>query len=130
MHFRRTSKMAVTFGVVFSCLLLPGVAGATALAPFIDLQEKGLTVSSAGVGTQDWDGSPRNLTLNIGGPVRFALLYWAGRQRPCDETSPGVCGFPAGAYRDQLMKFDGNPLTGTIIGSEWQPVSGGGPIMN
>jgi hypothetical protein len=123
--------MAVTFSLLLvSCLILPGLAGATALAPFIDLQEKGLTVSSAGVGTQGWDGSPRNLTLNVGGTVRFALLYWAGRQRPCDETSPGTCGITTVPYRDQLVKFDGHPLTGTIIGTEWQPVSGGGPIMN
>jgi Protein of unknown function (DUF3344) len=131
MHFRRTSRTTVLVGLaLLTCLTLSSAASATALAPFIDLQEKGLTVSSAGVGTQGWDGSPRNLTLNVGGPVRFALLYWAGRQRPCDETSPGVCGFTATPYRDQQMIFDGNNLTGTIIGSEWQPVSGGGPIMN
>jgi len=92
--------------------------------------EKGLTLSSAGVGTQGWDGSPRNLTLNIGGPVRFALLYWAGRQRPCDESSPGVCAPPSGVFRDQKIIFDGNTLIGTVTGYEWQPTSGGGPIQN
>lgn len=131
MHFRRTCQVSVPIGLVLMiCLLLPGAGNATALAPFIDLQEKGLTVSSAGVGIQGWDGSPRNLTLNVGGPVRFALLYWAGRQRPCDESSPGVCTIPAGVYRDQQMIFDGNNLMGTMIGTEWQPTSGGGPIMN
>jgi hypothetical protein len=131
MHFRRTSRITVLVGLaLLTCLMLPSAASATPLAPFIDLQEKGLTVSSAGVGTQGWDGSPRNLTLNVGGPVRFALLYWAGRQRPCDESSPGVCATPVAVYRDQKMIFDGNNVMGTIIGTEMQPVSGGGPIMN
>jgi hypothetical protein len=113
------------------CLIMPSAAHSTALAPFIDLQEKGLTVSSAGVGTQGWNGSPRNLTLNVGGTVRFALLYWAGRQRPCDESSPGVCAAPVTEpYRDQDMIFDGNTIRGTIIGTELQPTSGGGPIFN
>jgi hypothetical protein len=112
------------------CLILPGAAHATALAPFIDLQEKGLTVSADGVGLMGWNGNPRNITVNVQGTVRFALLYWAGRQRPCEESSPGVCITPVGIYRDQQIIFDGNPLTGTMIGTEAQPVSGGGPILN
>jgi hypothetical protein len=112
-------------------LLLSSVAQATPLAPFIDLQEKGLTVSVAGVGTQGWNGSPRNLTLNVGGTVRFALLYWAGRARPCDQTVSGTCDNPVTEpYRDQDILFDGNAIRGTIIGTELQPTSGGGPILN
>lgn len=130
MHFRRSRTTWIGM-ILLLGLILPAAAHATALAPFIDLQEKGLTLSVAGVGTQGWNGNPRNLTVNIGGTVRFALLYWAGRQRPCDESSPGVCASPvAEPYRDQDMIFDGNALRGTIIGTETQPVSGGGPIFN
>jgi hypothetical protein len=113
------------------CLVLSSAAAhATALAPFIDLQERGLTVSATGVGTQGWNGSPRNMTVNVGGTVRFALLYWAGRQRPCDQTG-GSCTDPVTEpYRDQDMVFDGNAVHGTIIGNETQPASGGGPIYN
>jgi hypothetical protein len=130
MNFRRTSRTGWIGMGLLLCTLLPGVAHATPLAPFIDLQEKGLTVSAAGVGTMGWNGSPRNLNLNVGGTVRFALLYWAGRQRPCEESSPGVCITPVGIYRDQQILFDGNAITGTLIGTEAQPVSGGGPILN
>jgi hypothetical protein len=132
MHFRRTSRTTVMVGVtLLLCLILPAAVHATSLAPFIDLQERGLTVSAAGVGTQGWNGSPRNLTVNIGGPVRFALLYWAGRQRPCDEPDKAICEDPVTEpYRDQDMIFAGNALRGTIIGNETQPASGGGPIYN
>jgi hypothetical protein len=131
MYFRRTSRTGwIGLGLLL-CTMLPGVARATPLAPFIDLQEKGLTVSVAGVGTQGWNGSARNLTLNVGGTVRFALLYWAGRERPCDQAVPGTCDNPVTEpYRDQDIIFDGNPLRGTIIGTENQPASGGGPILN
>jgi hypothetical protein len=133
MRFRRM-KIELILGLVvlLSCAGL-GAAHATALAPFIDLQEKGLTLATASKGLMGWNGSS-DLTVNIGGPVRFALLYWAGRQRPCEEDTPGSgnCVLPAAPsmYRDQEMAFDGNPVTGTIIGHEHQPVSGGGPIQN
>jgi hypothetical protein len=131
MHFRRTSRTG-WFGLgLLLCTMLPSAVHATPLAPFIDLQEKGLTVSVAGVGTQGWNGSARNLTLNVGGTVRFALLYWAGRERPCDQTVSGTCDNPVTEpYRDQDIIFDGNPIRGTIIGTETQPTSGGGPIFN
>lgn len=131
MYFRRTSRTGWIGMALLSSLLLPSVAHSTPLAPFIDLQEKGLTVSVAGVGTQGWNGSPRNLTLNVGGTVRFALLYWAGRERPCDQAVPGTCDNPVTEpYRDQDIVFDGNAIRGTIIGTETQPTSGGGPILN
>src|ERR671918_1873553 len=131
MHFRRSRTPWIGMALLL-CLMLPTAAHATALAPFIDLQEKGLTVSAGGVGTLGWNGNPRNLTVNVQGTVRFALLYWAGRQRPCEESSPGNgdCIIPVGIYRDQQIIFDGTPLTGTMIGTEAQPVSGGGPILN
>lgn len=112
-------------------LLLPALAPATPLSPFVDLQEKGLTLTSTGAGLEDFGAGSRTLTVTINGPVRFALLYWAGRQRPCDEESPGVCDTTVPEpYRDQEVLFNGTPLTGTIIGTELQPVSGGGPIFN
>jgi hypothetical protein len=112
-------------------LSLPAVAGATPLSPFIDLQEKGLTVVADGKGTQNWGGGSRTFNVNIGGPVRFALLYWIGRQRPDDDPSgTSTCNSVTEPYRDQQMTFDHAAVTGTVIGTECQPTSGNGPILN
>jgi hypothetical protein len=80
-----------------------------------------------------WGGVPKTLTLNVGGPVRFALLYWAGRERPCVETpaaGSGDCSGVVQPFKDQELTVDGTPVMGTIIGTETQPVTGGGPILN
>jgi hypothetical protein len=78
-------------------------AEATPLSPFIDLQEAGLTLVDHGVGLTGWSGGPANLTVNVGGPVRFALLYWAGMDRPCNFN--GVeCTFTQ-PFKDQQMIF-------------------------
>ncbi len=134
MSFRRMrTKMHVglMLGMVFAAFT--GAVHATPLAPFIDLQEKGLTLATDGEGLTGWGGSPRDLTVNVGGTVRFALLYWAGRERPCVETpaaGSGDCSGVAQPFKDQEVTFDGNAVTGTIIGTETQPVTGGGPILN
>jgi hypothetical protein len=120
--FRRSFSAAA----VLISLALPATAGATQLSPFIDLQEKGLTVVETGAGLEGLGGGTANLTVGVGGPVRFALLYWAGRDRPCG-------GFPCSInqpYKDQQMIFGGTPVTGTIIGSEEQPATEGGATNN
>src|SRR5690348_8738632 len=128
MSFRRMRTKVV---LPLAMLFIAAAAGATHLAPFIDLQEKGLTLAGDGEGLMGWNGGPRNLNVTIGGPVRFALLYWAGRERPCVETpAPGDCSGVTQPYKDQQLIFDGTPITGTIIGTETQPVSAGGPILN
>jgi hypothetical protein len=116
--------------LILAGLLACAVAGnATALAPFIDLQEQGLSAVASGQGLFNWDHtSPVSLNVTVGGNVRFALLYWAGRERPCDWNG-STCTFTQ-PYKDQQMIFNGNPLTGTVIGTESQPTSAGGPILN
>jgi len=126
MVFHRRLSLFILLGV----LAQPLAGNATHLMPFINLTEQGLTLSKAGVGLRNWGGGPVNLTVNVGGTVRFALLYWAGRERPCTLDGSGTnCPFTT-PYKDQLMIFNGNPLTGTIIGTETQPTSAGGPILN
>ena len=130
MSFRR---MRVQVLLMLTMTFIAAMAGATPLAPFIDLQEKGLTLATDGKGLTGWGGVPHNLTVNVGGPVRFALLYWAGRERPCEElpaAGSGDCSAVAQPFKDQEITFDGNSITGTIIGTETQPVTGGGPILN
>ncbi|PYQ55617.1 MAG: hypothetical protein DMF53_27685, partial [Acidobacteria bacterium] len=115
--------------MILALLAFSAAANATHLAPFIDLQQQGLNWSQDGKGLWGWPGST-TLTVNINGPVRFALLYWAGRERPCTLDGSGTtCPFTQ-PYKDQLMNFNGNPLTGTVIGTETQPVSAGGPILD
>lgn len=130
MSFRR---MRMKVALTLAMMSFAAMAGATHLAPFIDLQEKGLTLAGGGAGLMGWGGGPSNVNVNVGGPVRFALLYWAGRERPCVETpvaGSGDCSGVTEPYKDQQLIFDGTPITGTIIGTETQPVSAGGPILN
>src|SRR5688500_13128133 len=130
MSFRR---MRMKMGLMLAMMLIAAAAGATHLAPFIDLQEKGLTLAGDGEGLMGWGGGPRDLTVTVGGPVRFALLYWAGRERPCVETpaaGSGDCSDVPQPFKDQELVFDGTSIVGTIIGTESQPVSAGGPILN
>src|SRR5215216_3681053 len=125
MSFQR--KFALMF--LTGLLVLSMAGNATALAPFIDLQEAGLTAVDDGEGLMFWDHTtPATLNVNVGGNVRFALLYWAGRERPCNFNG-STCTFSQ-PFKDQQMVFNGTPLTGTVIGTESQPVSAGGPILN
>ncbi len=125
MNFHRKLTLMLVALLAFSA----AAANATHLAPFIDLQQPGLTWSHDGQGLWNWSGST-TLTVNINGPVSFALLYWAGRERPCTLDSSGTnCPFTQ-PYKDQAMIFNGSPLTGTVIGTETQPASAGGPILN
>jgi len=110
-------------------MLVVAAAGATTLQVALDLQGQGLSMASGAAGIELIGGGSANVTVNIGGPVQAALLYWAGRDRPCPQSG-GACVIPSQPYKDQLLRFDGNLITGTIIGTEGQPVSGGGPINN
>ncbi|MFL6233051.1 MAG: DUF3344 domain-containing protein [Thermoanaerobaculia bacterium] len=116
--------------MILALLAFSAAANATQLGPFIDLQEQGLSMTHDGHGLWTWGGGPVSFNVTIGGPVRFALLYWAGRERPCTLDGSGTnCPFTQ-PYKDQVLNFNGAPITGTVIGSETQPTSGGGPILN
>lgn len=113
-----------------STILLGSGAAATALFPAHDLEGPGLSVAYAGAGLLG--GRSRNLPVVIGGPVELALLYWAGRDRPCPQEEPdGPCVLPdRGLSKDQLLSLDGAAVEGTLIGSEEQPDTNAGPINN
>ena len=131
MTFHRTLRTLAALVVLAGLAVLPTVGSATHLSPFVDLQEKGLTLVHDAEGLMGWGGGPRDLTVDVQGTVRFAFLYWAGRERPCAETSPGDCApLTPPAFKDQEVVFNGTPVTGTIIGTETQPVTAGGPILN
>ena len=115
--------------VVVSLMFLAAAAGATPLQISLDIQGQGLAVSEGGVGTQGIGTGSRSFTVDIGGPVQAALLYWAGRDRPCPQSG-GACVVPFQPYKDQVIRLDGTLITGTIIGTEGQPVSANGPINN
>jgi hypothetical protein len=123
----RSSFLGRMGGASVLMLALLGVpAAATTLQVALDIQGQGLSMVAGGTGLQL---GPGTVTVNIGGPVQAALLYWAGRDRPCPQSG-GVCVIPSQPYLDQVLSFDGNLITGTIIGTEGQPVSAGGPINN
>ncbi|MES1245473.1 MAG: hypothetical protein ABUT39_27965 [Acidobacteriota bacterium] len=104
---------------------------ATTLAPAYDLEGPGLAVVHAGVGLQGWKKEPRKIVVNVPAPVELALLYWTGRDHPCPpDPETGVCGVPSEPYRDQVLKLDGVPLAGTLVGTEFQPDTSRGPVLN
>jgi hypothetical protein len=123
-----------------ACLLLLGTCGgwagtcalsATTLAPAYDLSGPGLAVVQAGVGLEGWKKEPKKLVVNVPAPVELALLYWTGRDHPCSpDPETGICGVPAEPYRDQLLRLDGVPLAGTLVGTELQPDTNRGPVLN
>lgn len=119
-----------------ACLLVLGwgtacALNATPLSLVHDLEGPGLAVSQAGVGLREWRKEPRQITVNVPASVELALLYWAGRDHPCSpDAETGGCGIPAEPYRDQVLLFDGVALTGTLIGTEFQPDTSRGPVLN
>lgn len=123
----KSTCLGRVMGALFFLLLVTATARATTLQIALDVQGQGLTLAAGGVGLQDTGTG--SLSVNIGGPVQGALLYWAGRDRPCPESG-GVCVIPSQPYKDQVLRFDGNLITGTVIGTEGQPISAGGPINN
>jgi uncharacterized repeat protein (TIGR01451 family) len=124
-------------GAVFSALVMlltVGLAEATPLAPDpnnpdLVVEGQGLTIIEAGVGLEGLGGGTRNISINIGGPVEHALLYWAGRQRPCDIVG-STCGINATPYRDQELIFDGTPIEGVVVGEESQLSADGASGLN
>jgi len=111
--------------------LSAAAARGTPLHPAFDLQGPGLSIAVAGVGLLA--NRSQNLTVTVGGPVELALLYWAGRDRPCPVDPPGGghCVLPeTGVYKDQVLSLDGAQVTGTLAGAEIQPDTNAGPIDN
>lgn len=123
------SRFAKLFSFVVFFLVCTVSAHATALQVALDIQGQGLAVSEGGIGTQGMGTGSRSFTVDIGGPVQAALLYWAGRDRPCPQSGV-ACVIPFQPYKDQVIKLDGVTFTGTVIGTEGQPVSANGPINN
>ena len=121
--------------VCLTCLIGWGLgalaAQATPLTLAHDLEGPGLSIAQAGVGLQGLKKDTRGIVLDIRAPVELALLYWTGRDRPCSvDAETGVCGIPREPYRDQVLLLDGNPITGTVAGTEFQPDTARGPILN
>jgi uncharacterized repeat protein (TIGR01451 family) len=105
---------------LLALVVVPAVY-ATPLAPFIDLEEQGLTLDSDGTGLATWPGGGVTLDVTTGGAVRFALLYWSGIDTACVQSG-GNCTFPQ-PFGDQQVVFNGTPLTGTLIGTEQQQLA-------
>jgi hypothetical protein len=103
---------------------------ATPLRPAFVLDGTGLSIAVAGAGMLGPSGRSRNLTVTIPGPVERAILYWAGRDRPC-PLEDGTCSLAEnGPYKDQVITFGGSSFTGVLIGNEVQPDTNAGPINN
>ncbi len=101
------------------------------LQKVFDQQAPGLSVAIGGVGLDNLGGGTRTLSVVIGGEVELALLYWTGRQHPCPLDAVTLeCPASPEPFKDQLLKLDGLPVLGTLLGTETQPATGRGPILN
>jgi len=56
--------------------------------PILSVSGEGLAVATGGSGLESLGGS---ITVDIGGPVVSATLYWVGRERPCTRDAGGDC---------------------------------------
>jgi cysteine-rich repeat protein len=85
----------------------------------LDLQGQGLALAEGGIGLTALGAGSETITIDIGGPVEKAFLYWVGRDVDCPEDGSGNClNPPPQPYGDQEMIFDGNAITGEFIGAE------------
>lgn len=110
---KRIHSLSVSAGL---CLFTAAHATPLAVNPNLDLQGPGLTVTHDGVGLESLGSGTRTVTVDIGGPVVAAVLYWAGRDLPCDNP-PGTCEL-ANPHKDQQILFDGQIITGVLAGEE------------
>lgn len=118
--------------VCVACVVAWGnIAMATPLALVHDLAGPGLQVAHGGIGLQGLGSNSRSFPVTIGGPVELALLYWTGRDRPCSlDPDTGVCEVGEEPYRDQILLLDNAPVLGTVTGTEFQPDTSRGMILN
>ncbi|MEA2564725.1 MAG: hypothetical protein QOH06_6229 [Acidobacteriota bacterium] len=121
-----TCLLLLAFGAGMSAL------NATPLSLAYELEGPGFAIVQGGVGLQSWKKEPRKIVVDVPASVELALLYWSGRDHPCSpDAETGVCGIPAEEpYRDQVILLDGAPLTGTVIGTELQPETHHGQVLN
>lgn len=104
---------------------------ATPLSLAYDLEGPGLVMTQGGVGLRGWKKETRNLVVDVPGNVELAVLYWTGRDHPCtSDPETGVCVVPSEPYRDQVLLFNGAAITGTLVGTEYQPDTSRGPVLN
>lgn len=121
---------------VAACLLGGVVLGvgdlrATPLRLAFDHKGDGLALAQAGVGLRTSAARTGVMTLDIGGPVELAWLYWAGHDRRCAvDPESHVCEISAEPFKDQVLLFDGLQITGQVLGTEFQPATSSGPILH
>ncbi len=103
------------------CFVAASAVQATPLQPVpsLDITGVGLEVAYGGTGMEGRSGA---ISVDIGGPVFSAVLYWAGRDRPCQEDAGGVC--IVGGADDEVL-LDGVHVQGDLIGQEPTVVSNG-----
>lgn len=119
-----------------TCLLGGMVLGvaelrATPLRLAFDREGDGLALAQAGVGLRTSAARIGALTLDVGGSVELAWLYWAGHDRRCTvDPVSHVCEISGEPFKDQILQLDGLQITGQLLGTEFQPATSSGPILH
>ena len=109
-------RLVSVLTALLAVLLVAGVAGATPLpggGPFQDTTGEGLSIAVGGVGLEPGVSGSATITMDIGGPVQEAFLYWTGINSGCGSP---LCPLPTGS--NTFLTFDGNPITSNSIGTE------------
>lgn len=120
MRIKTIFAIVSCFFIITGLITSLAVAGALTPNPALTQDGVGLNFAAEGIGLESLGAGTANISINIGGPVQAAYLYWAGRARPCDTDGTVQCIIPSEPYEDQELIFDGNPITGDIAGFESQ----------
>jgi len=111
------NKNTRAISLIAALYLIASWAFATTLGlnPILSISGEGLNIAQGGTGLVGRSGS---ITVDIGGPVVSATLFWIGRDEPCSRDSAGDCIIPDA---DTTLLFNGTPVPADrLIGEEDQ----------
>lgn len=116
MLFCRLSVLSRIRLLILALAVVCPPLAATPLHVIRELEAPGLSVAVTGAGLLR--SRSASLTVDVRGPVSFALLVWSGRG-PCrTDPATGQCGLGEAPYADQVVAFNGANVTGEVAGFE------------
>lgn len=81
-------SLSASLAALFAFASLAASATTLTQNPILSVSGEGIAVTTGGTGLESRSGA---ITVDIGGPVVSATLYWVGRERPCTRDPAGDC---------------------------------------